>query len=102
MGDFHGPQTQVIEGIYAIKVSMSCSVVPSSIIYQADVRTDLWVGTDQMVESHDYIWLLDGPSNLRRWLGTVHTTIYLFFRYLFFSSRLEHTFPDFILKSILD
>jgi hypothetical protein len=33
MGDFHGPQTQVREGAYAIKVSMRCSVVRTPLIY---------------------------------------------------------------------
>ena len=40
MKDHHGPQTQVGEGAYAIKVSMRCSVVLASLIYPTVGRTD--------------------------------------------------------------
>jgi hypothetical protein len=33
MKDLHGPQTQVVEGAYAIKVSMSCSDVLRLFLY---------------------------------------------------------------------
>ena len=36
----HGPQTQVCEGICAIKVSMSCSNVGARFITEQEVRTD--------------------------------------------------------------
>ena len=40
MKDHHGPQTQVAEGAYAIKVSMRCLGVQASFIYPTDGRTD--------------------------------------------------------------
>jgi len=40
MKDLHGPQTQVREGAYAIKVSMSCSNERFSLIYWPELRTD--------------------------------------------------------------
>ena len=40
MKDLHGPQTQVREGAYAIKVSMSCSNERFSLIYWPESRTD--------------------------------------------------------------
>ena len=40
MKDLHGPQTQVREGAYAIKVSMSCSYEHFSFIYWPESRTD--------------------------------------------------------------
>ena len=35
MKDLHGPQTQVVEGAYAIKVSMNCSSALRLILYWA-------------------------------------------------------------------
>ena len=40
MGDFHGPQTQILEGAYAIKVSMSCSGVRVAYLFDSVLRTD--------------------------------------------------------------
>jgi len=40
MEDLHGPQTQVPEGAYAIKVSMRCSCAEGGILYGRNARTD--------------------------------------------------------------
>ena len=40
MEDLHGPQTQVVEGAYAIKVSMSYSLVRTLALYFWFMRTD--------------------------------------------------------------
>jgi hypothetical protein len=46
----HGPQTQVLEGAYAIKVSMSCYTVNTPLIYIQSLRTDHHLHTF-------YLWL---------------------------------------------
>jgi len=86
MGDFHGPQTQVHEGIYAIKVSMSCSLVPSSIIYQADVRTDQALSLT-MCRSFDHNGLtshllLMYNAMINSGINHIWTHISLYFSYL--------------------
>ena len=40
MEDLHGPQTQVPEGAYAIKVSMRCLRAEGGILYGKNARTD--------------------------------------------------------------
>ena len=48
MGDLHGPQTQVLEGACAIKVSMRSSNLSSCFIYFPPLRTDhlnVWLAT---------------------------------------------------------
>ena len=40
MKDYHGPETRLGEGAYAIKVSMSCSGVRVAYLFDSVLRTD--------------------------------------------------------------
>ena len=43
MKDLHGPQTQVVEGAYAIKVSMSCSCVLRLLLYYTQCARTIYL-----------------------------------------------------------
>ena len=64
MKDHHGPQTQVAEGAYAIKVSMRCSVVLASLIYPTVGRTDhllnaKWICDDVDKASYEHGYIVE-------------------------------------------
>ena len=64
MKDLHGPQTAVLEGAYAIKVSMSCQPVVPLLLYFPECARAIWITADGGVLLGYSVW--DAQATAKR------------------------------------